>query len=262
MMAALNLRFEKLQQTVANSRELLKSPWRNNQPQADESGEVLSQTGIQFPWKERIATTVFWVGEHPTKNNPVPNDKSSWDKWWKSSYGGYDNPDARGRIGFRPAGFLPKQNPFYVALPYNDISGRGTKPEARHVIPWFNQEFTQPGKSVVKGHWIAIHHNGRVCYAPGEDCGPYRTDHWQYVFGNDRPAKNPHHNAGLDVSPAVRDYLGLSNIDYTDWKFVDIGDIPNGPWTKYGENNPFSPYYSRQAVLNRNQMASLNQNIE
>jgi hypothetical protein len=45
--------------------------------------------------------------------------------------------------------------------------------------------------------------------------------------------------AGLDVSPAVRDYLGLKGKDVCDWKFVEARDVPNGPWTKYGDNNTF-----------------------
>jgi hypothetical protein len=77
-----------------------------------------------------------------------------------------------------------------------------------------------------------------VAYAQWEDCGPFRTDHWQYVFGNDRPKPNLNHGAGLDVSPAVRDYLGLSSTyDVCDWKFVEVSEIPVGPWARYGENN-------------------------
>ena len=45
---------------------------------------------------------------------------------------------------------------------------------------------------------------------------------------------------GLDVSPAVREYLGLENTDLCDWKFVDLLRVPSGPWTVYGENNIFS----------------------
>ena len=45
--------------------------------------------------------------------------------------------------------------------------------------------------------------------------------------------------AGLDVSPAVRDYLGMNDTDVTDWKFVDFAEVPNGPWTLYGDNNTF-----------------------
>jgi hypothetical protein len=197
-----------------------------------------------YPWKTDITTTTFWIGERPTRFNPVPNDKSSWDGKWLARYGGFDPPDPAQRIGFRPAGFVPKQNPFYVALPYNDIDGHSTKREAPYVIPWFHRDFEQPGKSVVKGRWVAIHHNGKVCFAQWEDCGPYRTDHWQYVFGNERPSPNRNGSAGLDVSPAVRDYLGLGGKDKTDWRFVELNEIPTGPWTKYGENNPFSPYYT------------------
>ena len=47
-------------------------------------------------------------------------------------------------------------------------------------------------------------------YAQWEDCGPFRTDHFQYVFQNERPKPNLNRGAGLDVSPAVRDYLGLA----------------------------------------------------
>jgi hypothetical protein len=43
--------------------------------------------------------------------------------------------------------------------------------------------------------------------------------------------------AGLDVSPAVRDYLRLNNIDVTDWKFVDVSELRPGPWGEFGENN-------------------------
>ncbi len=32
-----------------------------------------------YPWKRNIMTTVFWIGEAAAQNNPVPNDKSSWD---------------------------------------------------------------------------------------------------------------------------------------------------------------------------------------
>jgi len=193
----------------------------------------------KFPWRNNIVTTVFWVGERPTANNPTPNHKSSWDQRWAQSFGGTDHPDPGMRKGFIPKGFIPRQNPFYVALPYNDTTRGTTKPEARKVIPWFKQAFVRPGRSVLKGRWIAIRHNGRIAYAQWEDCGPFRTDHWQYVFGNQRPSPNLNQGAGLDVSPAVRDYLGLKGKDVCDWKFVEARDVPPGPWAKYGDNNTF-----------------------
>jgi hypothetical protein len=114
-----------------------------------------------------------------------------------------------------------------------------TKPEAKQVIPWFKDSFIRDGLSVLKGHWVAIRHNNRVCYAQWEDCGPFTTDHWQYVFGNERPRPNLNQGAGLDVSPGVRDYLGLGNLDACDWKFVDFREVPPGPWAMYGDNNSF-----------------------
>jgi len=192
-----------------------------------------------FPWKRRIVTTVFWIGEQPTANNPVPNDKSSWDTRWAQNYGGYDNPDPSGRRGYIPAAFVPRQNPFYVALPYNDLSRKGTKPEAAKVIPWFKDTFVRPGESVCKGRWIAIHYRGRIAYAQWEDVGPFRTDHWEYVFGDERPAPNRNGGAGLDISPAVRDYLGMEGNDLADWKFIDVTQVPPGPWRSHGDNNDF-----------------------
>ena len=191
------------------------------------------------PWKLNIVTTVFWIGERPTANNPVPNTKSSWDSEWAARYGGYDDPEPAARCDFRPVNFVPRQNPFYVALPYNDVEGGHTKSEAAAVIPWFRETFVHDGQTTLKGHWIAIRHGDRVCYAQWEDCGPFRTDHWQYVFGDERPRPNLNRGAGLDVSPSVRDYLGLRGMDACDWKFAEFRDVPSGPWTLYGDNNPF-----------------------
>ena len=193
----------------------------------------------RFPWKRNIVTTVFWVGEQPTRNNPVPNHKSSWDPAWHKNFGGYDNPEPTARRAFIPKNFIPRQNPFYIALPYNDVTRGTTKPEARRAIPWFKEAYEKPGRSVCKGRWIAIRHKNRIAYAQWEDCGPFRTDHWQYVFGNERPRPNLNQGAGLDVSPAVRDYLGLRGKDVCDWKFVDAREVPPGPWAKYGDNNTF-----------------------
>jgi hypothetical protein len=193
----------------------------------------------RFPWKTNIVTTVFWVGEQPTANNPVPNTKSSWDANWRDNFGGYDNPDPSARRNYIPASFVPRQNPFYVALPYNDVSHGRFKPEARLVIPWFKQAFVEEGQSVCRGRWLAIRKGNKTCYAQWEDCGPFRTDHFQYVFQNERPKPNLNRGAGLDVSPAVRDYLGLGPTDVTDWQFIEVRDIPPGPWRNYGDNNHF-----------------------
>jgi hypothetical protein len=197
------------------------------------------EENTRYPWRKQIVTTTFWVGEDAAKNNPVPNHKSSWDPRWAQNYGGTDDPKRANRADYMPAAFTPGQNPFYIALPYNDLEKTGHKPEASKVIPWFYKEYKGAGKSVLKGRWVAIRFRDKVCYAQWEDCGPFRTDHWQYVFGNERPKPNLNRGAGLDVSPAVRDYLGMSDTDVTDWRFVDFDEVPEGPWAKVGSNNTF-----------------------
>jgi len=199
----------------------------------------LPTAGERYPWRKEIVTTVFWIGETPSGNNPVPNRSSSWDKNWAKSYGGFDDPNPSHRQNYIPVRFTPRQNPFYCALPYNDKAATGHRREAPQVVPWFKEAYQGPGVSVCKGRWIAIRKGDRVVYAQWEDAGPFRTDHWQYVFGNERPKPNLNKGAGLDVSPAVRDYLGLRETDVTDWKFADFKDVPRGPWSHLGENNPF-----------------------
>jgi hypothetical protein len=200
----------------------------------------------RYPWKTDIITTVFWIGEPVGGHNFTPNCSSSWDANWTRSYGGFDNPNPEARRNYLPVSFVPRQNPFYVALPYNDVTRGTTKPESRVVIPWFREAFRKEGQSVCRDRWVAVRsRTGRVAYAQWSDCGPFRTDHWQYVFGMDRPKPNLNGGAGLDVSPAMRDYLGLQSTDVTDWKFVDLKDVPSGPWLLYGENNPFAQRRTR-----------------
>jgi hypothetical protein len=201
--------------------------------------DPLAQIGEKYPWHVQIVTTVFWIGETSTANNPVPNRSSAWDSNWARNFGGSDNPEATDRRGFIPAKFVPGQNPFYLALPYNDVSGGRTKPEAYNVIPWFREAFVKSGQTVLKGRWVAIRKGHLVCYAQWEDVGPFRSDHWNYVFGGDRPRPNLNRGAGLDISPAIRDYLKLGSTDATDWRFVDFEEVPPGPWTLYGNNNTF-----------------------
>ncbi len=186
----------------------------------------------QTPWRAGITATIFWVGELPTPRNPTPNHASSWDPKWQQTFGGVDRPAFRN--GFLPKGFVPKQNPFYIALPYNDlVAGGGHKPEASEVIPWFWKAHQGPTKSVCHGRWIAIHRKGKMCFAQWRDCGPYSTTDWRYVFQGERPQPNPNGNAGIDVSPAVRDYLELGGNYKVDWKFVEDFEVPDGPWKNW-----------------------------
>lgn len=194
-----------------------------------------------YPWKKYITATIFWCGEQPTARNPTPNCKSSWDTEWAKNFGGYDNPDPKERIAnhetgvFRPKKFVPKLNPFYIALPYNDVKKWNQhKPEASRVIPWFSRKYTRPGKTVLKGKWVQMYYKGRSCYAQWEDCGPWVTDDWRYVFGSERPKARENGGAGIDLSPSVRDYLRLKSGAKLHWRFVEASEVPYGPWKKFG----------------------------
>jgi hypothetical protein len=186
-------------------------------------------------WKRNVFATVFWVGEAATQNNPVPNTKSAWDQNWQASFGGYDDPVRR--EGFAPAGFSPLQNPFYIALPYNDLGKDGRhRPEASQVIPWFWESYRGDSVSVCKGRWVAIHRGGKVCYAQWEDVGPFEVDHFEYVFGKESPRENRNLGAGIDLSPAVRDFLGLRGTERVEWRFVENHEVPAGPWKDWSAN--------------------------
>jgi hypothetical protein len=203
--------------------------------------------GQVYPWQLNITATVFWIGEQPSQNNPTPNNKSSWDQQWSSNFGGYDDPDPSARIAnhssfeFRPKGFTPRLNPFYIALPYNDVEGWSRhKPEASKVIPWFNRMNPEPGKTVLKGRWVQIFNGKYSCYAQWEDCGPWVTDDYEYVFLNKRPKNSSNQSAGIDISPAVRDYLNLQSGQKCHWRFVEAAQVPYGAWKKYGQQTPQS----------------------
>jgi hypothetical protein len=187
-------------------------------------------------WRDQIVATVFWVGESASLHNPVPNNTSAWDAAWQVNFGGIDDP--RRRAGFFPTSFLPKRNPFYIALPFNDQLVNPTRPPLERLIPWSAHGAPRAGSSsLCQGAWIAVRNaDGRICYAQWEDVGPFEVDHWQYVFGNERPRPNRNGGAGIDVSPAVRDYLGLGSLDIVDWRFVKKEEVPPGPWLYFGRD--------------------------
>ena len=197
-----------------------------------------SKTTSSFPIRRNIVTTYFWIGQGGTSISSTTNIKSAWDSFWKKNFGGIDCPDQRKdakkfREASLPRKFAPTLNPFYVALPFNDIA---FPKKSRKWVYWWDEEKFQKERfdSQCKGRWVMIRFHNKVCYAQWEDVGPLRYDHAEYVFGNERPTEE-HSQAGLDVSPAVRDYLGLSGLDKTDWKFVEDDQVPYGPWIEYGE---------------------------
>ena len=185
-----------------------------------------------YPLHKNITATVFWAGEEAGKDNKnISNLPSAWDEDWVKHFGGVDDPEKR--KGYFPAKFTPKENPFYFALPYNDFDEDGKrKKDVFELATWAKGKKWKDDESVLKNQWIEIIKGGKTSYAQWQDVGPFKEDDKNYVFGKDAPKSKTNKSAGLDVSPAVKDYLGLSDIDRVDWRFVSEKDIPDGPWKK------------------------------
>ncbi|MCY2932502.1 MAG: hypothetical protein NTV86_24010 [Planctomycetota bacterium] len=189
----------------------------------------VSSAGGEYAVHSQITATVFWVGESAGADRPdIANAKSAWDERWQEHFGGVDDPQHR--VGSRPARFVPRENPFYFALPYNDFAGGVRKPAAATVVPWAGERVWGAAEPMCKNRWIRISRAGRTCYAQWEDVGPFQTDDAGYVFGLAAPRNRSNQQAGLDVSPAVRDWLSLRGMDKVDWQFVEARDVPAGPW--------------------------------
>jgi len=190
-----------------------------------------------YPWKTNIITTVFYIGEGDTPISRTTNEASAWDEDWRTSNGGSDSPN--NRIGYTPAYHAARVNPFYVALPFNDLA---FPDKAHRWLPkgWYRAPKDGKQVSACKDHWVEIKTetgSGRSCYAQWEDVGPLSYDNAEYVFGSERPEGLGSNHAGLDVSPAVRDYLNLDadKKPVTRWRFVDAVDVPPGEWLKFDE---------------------------
>ena len=184
---------------------------------------------VTYPWKTNIITTIFWIGEGSTPISSTTNVQSSWDEDWLQNNHGTDSPFNRN--GYASGSHASTLNPFYIALPFNDLAFPDKASE------WVPRSWHRPredGKEVsaCKDRWVCIKNaQGRTCYAQWEDVGPLRYDHAEYVFGDERPIGLGDDHAGLDVSPAVAQYLGIDGKNrITSWRFVDDLDVRPGPW--------------------------------
>lgn len=172
---------------------------------------------------KKIYATMFWVGEDSSdENDYIPNKTSAWDIDWMNNFGGIDNPYKR--EGFYPESFKPKENPFYIALPYTEYDDLGLKTNASK-IPWYSEYI--PETSLLKNRWVKITYENKICYGQWEDVGPFEDDDVDYVFGTNSP-KNK--RAGIDLSPALRTCLKMATNDYVEWQFIDAKFVPEGPW--------------------------------
>lgn len=181
-----------------------------------------------YPLHTNIKTTYFWAGEAASADNDfIQNIESAWQSNWAAYFGGEDNPS--NRCGYRPCAFAPRENAFYFALPFGDFTDSGPKSNLS-IVPWYNaaaQARLNSGQSILKNRWIQINLGSKTAYAQWEDVGPFNDDDGAYVFGTAAPRSS---RAGLDVSPAVRDYLGMGGSASTSWRFVTDAEVPAGPW--------------------------------
>ena len=185
------------------------------------------RNAVEYPLHTAITATVFWVGDGADiTNDYIHNRSSAWIGDWVSAFGGIDDPDKR--CGYVPCGFTPKENSFYFALPFSDTTETGPRPANElAVIPWYDETKGGSEGSLLKNRWIEIAHDGKKAYAQWEDVGPFESNDSKYVFGTSRPKEK---RAGLDVSPAVSDYLKIGGRATVDWRFVDESQVPDGPW--------------------------------
>jgi hypothetical protein len=209
--------------------------------------------GSAYPVHTDITSTVFWIGEPQGNGSSESNALSAYDDKWEQHYGGYDNyqvvrtpPDYDNGLGFTPA-----ENPFYLDLPYDDINDAHAFADRWSVVPWAPRYLSHRSAggafSLMKNQWVKIWRTvdgvTYTAYGQIEDAGPYVYDDEAYVFGtqNARPESQLANNAGLDVSPALRDYLHFTGVNLADqqngdsnkvdWQFVGNGHLPPGPWS-------------------------------
>lgn len=205
-----------------------------------------------YPWHTDIVATTFWVGEIFDPNAPDGSQMiSTYDSDWYGSYGGCDGVAVAGDCqteergadnGYFPRHMTPKQNPFYLDLPFDDVNDRAAFARRGDVIPWASsasaEQLGDDAISFMKNRWVELRKGGRVCFGQIEDAGPGEYDDAAYVFGGDdaRPRNRRYNGAGMDVSPALNGCLGFAELngqdDRVDWRFVDASQVPAGPWTR------------------------------
>lgn len=210
-------------------------------------------TARRYPVHTGIVATTFWVGEVFDPDAPDGSQVlSTYDDHWLASYGGCDGVVVDGACsterrtaenGYFPTSMTPRQNPFYLDLPFDDVNDPRAAAQRASVVPWAHEPryaaaLADPDWSLMKNRWVAVRKDGRTCYGQVQDAGPGVYDDARYVFGTDdaRPANRRYNGAGMDVSPALNGCLGFAELDgeddVVDWWFVDDADVPPGPWTR------------------------------
>jgi hypothetical protein len=191
-----------------------------------------------------VRATTFWVGEiyDPSAGAEGQNIASAYDGRWMQHYGGCDGVRRNGACqtehrsaanGWFPSSMQPRENPFYVALPFDDV-GDPIAFAQRSRIPWapargYAGHLSDRDFSYMKNRWVAVTGPRGTCYGQIEDAGPGHYHDFAYVFGGAEPVGT----YGVDLSPAMFHCVGFqrgTGVGNVDWRFVDVP--PRGPWTK------------------------------
>ena len=164
-----------------------------------------------YPLHTNIVATTFWVGE--LFNASLSDGSqvcSTYDSAWAYHWSGINNgtvpsgaagcagsivggcdgvPGANNTCsteartatnGYFPTKVTPKENPFYLDLPYDDLNDSTAFAQRCTTIPWANDpgyagHCTDKSFSYMKDRWVKlIGANNNVCYGQIEDAGPSR----------------------------------------------------------------------------------------
>ena len=190
-------------------------PFEEEEPEPEE--EALD-TASNYVWHHNIITTTFWLGE-----------KASADNGWISNEStAYESP-------------ADSVNDWYVAVPLSDITtkdGQTMNKDWVVDLPWYDPADSEGYEyySYLKNRWVMIRRGDKVAYGQVADAGPRGEDLYNYVIlGGEFHNPLSQNNAGLDVSPAINDYLGMDGKDEADWKFIEEEEVPDGPWKEHIE---------------------------
>lgn len=205
-------------------------------------------------WHRDVHATTFWVGEVFDPSAPDGTQViSTYDGRWYQHFGGCDGVIVGGVCrterrmpgnGWFPRHMTPKENPFYLDLPYDDVNDPAGFRDRCQVIPWaaapaFAGRCGDRSFSFMKNQWVEIvGPSGRRCFGQIQDAGPGTYHDVAYVFGSPPapPANQRYGGAGLDVSPALNGCLGFRALDGTmdtvRWRFVPERSVAPGPWLR------------------------------
>ncbi|WP_051897856.1 hypothetical protein [Sciscionella sediminilitoris] len=213
-------------------------------------------TGMaEYPVHRDIVATTFWVGElFDARAADGSQVYSAYDSAWRQHYGGCDGVVTNGNCeterrssenGYFPRRMVPKENPFYLDLPFDDIGDPQAFAMRARVVPWAGEFAGSEGDrtvSFMKNRWVRISRGQRVCYGQVEDAGPGVYHDAAYVFGTAAPLNKRFNGAGMDVSPALNGCLGFTSLngqsDQVDWQFVSRAEVPDGPWSRIITESP------------------------